>query len=91
METKKITHVVRQWFKTSEGRPEKDGNYLVVIKRGWGDNIEMVYCYANLRQDKPNWQCDQYPITHWMELPPPPKDVDISNLLGPNEVFIKVT
>ena len=65
------------WVRAPTLRPgkaaaEKDGNYLVVIKRGWGDNIEMVYCYINTPGNE-NWQCDRYPITHWMELPDMPE------------------
>lgn len=76
------------WISIKDKLPDKDGNYLVIIQRGWGANIEMIYFYKNVPGNE-NWYGANYPITHWMELPKPPTDVDTSNLLGPNEVFIK--
>ncbi len=69
-----------RWISAKKRRPSCDGNYLVVTKY-FGENFPRValYDFARNRWRVFHGSCaenvTEY-VTHWMELPPEPKEGD---------------
>ena len=78
---------VQKWIPVTERLPEKDGDYIVYKKRGlyevlgFAKDGRKIHKYDFARDWKNVWYsydseygyCTTDSVTHWMELPEPPK------------------
>ena len=65
----------RVWIKVDDRMPDKDGHYLVYCDNGQIHEAS----YSALR--KAHWldpveEYEVYSVTHWMNMPEPPKEGD---------------
>lgn len=64
------TRAAPRWIPVTERLPEENGDYLVVMNVR-GVPTRAVRPYLN------GWRyCEAFPVTHWMPLPLPPKEVE---------------
>lgn len=68
-----------EWIKCSERMPSKDGKYLTCTITGLPYR-PYDYEVLSFYEQQPYFQDEDYrfcnEITHWMELPAPPKDTE---------------
>ncbi len=77
------------WHDVKKELPEKDGEYLV-----WGEGslyYTMVVCDFRGDKDELKWSLEEddgfraIDVTHWMELPDPPKEEEPREELPPEQ------
>jgi hypothetical protein len=76
-----------KWISVKDRLPEEDGNYLVVaVIRGktktWRMRLVLPYSkffkkFSSFKPIKFAESCEIQKVTHWLELPPMPKEDDV--------------
>lgn len=69
-----------EWISVKDRLPEKTGKqrgfYLVALSNGVVKELAYEFEHYNNMLFDVGWHETAYPVTHWMPLPEPPKEID---------------